>query len=199
MYDWTGRCHSLCKCPSVYEETPPVTSTLDSRLRRNDALEISFRLFACPSVPRIACSHPRPSLGNHAVPGRSLVRQYPSANGSDCFRSGKMIGDAFDRGLGSIRRGSLSFQPPSFFFFLSFSYQSSKSRHKRSCLAIKSRKLRIVLTIVLSSCYSSKSWESGWRHSVLKRMAEEGFSIPLLMELWMLTLSGQWTRLVAID
>jgi hypothetical protein len=22
-----GRCHSLCKCPSVYEETPPVTST----------------------------------------------------------------------------------------------------------------------------------------------------------------------------
>lgn len=134
MYDWTGRCHSLCKCPSVYEETPPVTSTLDSRLRRNDALEISFRLFARPSVPRIACSPPRSSLGNHDVPGRSLVRQYPSANGSDCFRSGKMIGDAFDRTsvLSALVRGSIKF-PPLFFFFRFFrgTYRSFKSRRKR--------------------------------------------------------------------
>lgn len=158
MYDWAGRCHSLCKCPSVYEETPPVTSTLDSRLRRNDALEISFRLFACPSVPR---PPPRPSLDNHAVAGRSLVRQYPSANGSDCSRWSKMIGDAFDRTsvLSALVRGSLSFHPFFFVFFVAgIKVQNRDARRTMSSeISLQAQSCKILLTIILSSCSSSKS------------------------------------------
>lgn len=74
VYDWAGRCHSLCKCPSVYEETPPVTSTPLAR-GRNDALEISS---------------PPPPLPPHHLSPRILRRDLlrtPSCQGDRVLES----------------------------------------------------------------------------------------------------------------